>query len=1498
MNVGHKKNTLNYKSIFIKIFLLYLFTINLSYSEGTKIGSITEIDGEVIAITEDGDERILDVYDEIYLKDEILIGESSSATIQFDDNTTIVMKELTSLNVSEFEKSEAKQKFQAKVGKGKIIIETGAIAKNANGEMLIDLSNMSLGIRGTRFNANVKPNGNSEVALAEDSFGNVGQIEISSEGQSTSLTSTDQVIEVTETREIAQREQSEEEKQEFKSVNETLVKVSKIDENELTQQLEEKLAKGNLQDANNDGVVDESDVEAAKEIIKEEKKQKIDFIVENSNDENTTFLSDVIDQSDDQNIGETIEKIIETKDTLVEGVVGNLSDKDNEFITTSTSEGAGLIKEKIFETIVAKETDKSAEVLSKVMAKSDEATINSVINNITEKNTNEESKLSLKVMADFSEKSPEKLQILSETNKDQIDKLAVSAVEKASTSNEDANLIAKVVSVASDELANKVVEEVSKNNTAEKQDLSAKVLKAIVETQPNKIEIINEEIKDVVIKQTVEAVKTQQETETNIALEDDLTDAVAAIIVSTDNNTASKLIEEVSNIETETNLSLKVMSGISDKDSNKINDLAEINKESIDKLAEKAVQSAQSTKEDTELIAKVVAVASDEIANKVVEEVSKNNTSEKQDLSAKVLKAIVESQPSKIDIINEEIKDIVIKQTVEAVKTQQETETNIAIEDDLTDVVAEIIVSTDNDTASKLIEEVSNVETETNLSLKVISGISEKSAEKFTELAETNKDQVEKLTISAIQKAENTTEDSQRIANVVAIANDELANKVVEEVSKTAVEEKKSLSIKVLKAIVDTEPEKIESINEEIKEDLIEQAIEATKDQKEGNLIEEEDLTDAVTEIIVKTDTETAAKVIEEINEIDTETNLSLEVISGISEKDSGKLNELSDNNKEQMDELTKDAVQKAENTSEDSELIAQVVSVVNNDLVNVMIEEVSKVSIEEKQTLSAKVLQKIVETEPDKMEVISQDVKDVMIKQTVESAKNQKEGTGIEEEENFTDIVSEIIVNTNTETASKVIDEINEIDTETNLSLEVISGISEKDSGKLNELSENNKEQMDELTIDAVQKAENTSEDSQLIANVVAVVNDDLVNKVVEEVSKTSTEEKQTLSAKVLKAIVDTEPSKIENINEETKTTIIKQTLEAAKNQEEGQITDEENLSDVVADIVVKTDVDTASKIIEEVNNTETDTSLSLKVMSGISEKDSSKINELAENNKENIDKLTEKAIQSATSTDEDSELIAKVVSVANEEIANKVVEEVSKTSTDEKKDLSAKVLKAIVDTEPSKIEIINEDIKEKVIEQAIDAAKDQQENLNEGQTLSTDEDLTNVVADIVTKADNDTAVKVLETLNEAAEETDSKLSLNVVENLTKKDNYEEKIEILSVTSSVVDESINKVMEKAVEEATSESDIEKVKNIVENSKGTLSNKLIDSANKNEESKKKITEVIVDIVQENPEKAVEILEKNETTNTVTETIKTKIEKQEAVTTEDFEEVFETLISPN
>ena len=45
-------------------------------------------------------------------------------------------------------------------------------------------------------------------------------------------------------------------------------------------------------------------------------------------------------------------------------------------------------------------------------------------------------------------------------------------------------------------------------------------------------------------------------------------------------------------------------------------------------------------------------------------------------------------------------------------------------------------------------------------------------------------------------------------------------------------------------------------------------------------------------------------------------------------------------------------------------------------------------------------------------------------------------------------------------------------------------------------------------------------------------------------------------------------------------------------------------------------------------------------------------------------------------------------------------------------------------------------------------------------------------------------------------------------------------------------------------------------------------------------------------------KKVDIIEKNKNTNAVTETIKTKIENNEAITSEDFDQVFDTNISPN
>ena len=662
----HIKNTLNYFSCFIKI-ILFLSITSITFANENKIGSVTELNGAIVAINDKLEERDLLIHDPIFLNEEIFVTQGSSATIQFNDSTAIIMKELTSINVSEFENSKNNPKLKAELLKGKIVIESGSIAKKDDGEMIVSITTSSLGLRGTRIDVDLKPDGKSNISLAADSFGNVGSIDVTSGGQTSSITSTEQVLEISENSEATSRDKSEDEKEIEKSVSETLIQSSKIDENEITQQLQKKLEDGKLQDANNDGIVDESDIELAKEQITDEKKLKINFIVENSKDENTEFLSNLINQSDEKNTGEVIEKIIDTSDNLVEGVVENLSDKDNKFLTTTTSEGAGLIKEKIFETIVAKETDKSAAILSKVMAKSDDATVFSVINNITEKNTNQNSKLSLKVMADFSEKNSEKLESLAQNSADQIQKLTVSAVEEAASSQEDADLIGKIVSGASEEVINKVITEVTKNSTEEKQALSAKVMKTIVETNPDKMETLSDENKENIITQTIQAAKNQSEGTSTDDL--DLTNTIAEIISNSDSGTTSKILEELSNASqgTESKLSLEVVNNLTKQENyeEKMEILEVTNPSignSISNLIEDAVKNATS-EEDLELITSIAEKSKGTIGDKIINSADQNEASKEK--ITKIIVKIVEKNPEKaLEIINKNKSTNTVTETI------------------------------------------------------------------------------------------------------------------------------------------------------------------------------------------------------------------------------------------------------------------------------------------------------------------------------------------------------------------------------------------------------------------------------------------------------------------------------------------------------------------------------------------------------------------------------------------------------------------------------------------------------------------------------------------------------------------------------------------------------------------------------------------------------------------------------------------------------------------
>ena len=232
---NHNIKFLNYFSFIIKVLIFFIATLS-SKAEENNIGIVSEVIGVVIAINDELEERDLNVFDPIFSNEEIFTTENSSTTLQFNDDTSIIMKELTSLVVSDFENSKLDPEFKAKVSKGKIIIETGSIAKNKTGKMEVIINTSSLGLRGTRVSAALDPSGKLDVSLGKDNFGNVGLIELVSNNQSQSIFSTDQVIEISDGQ-INEREKSSEELNDEKISNEIFVNNSKINEEEVEIQL-------------------------------------------------------------------------------------------------------------------------------------------------------------------------------------------------------------------------------------------------------------------------------------------------------------------------------------------------------------------------------------------------------------------------------------------------------------------------------------------------------------------------------------------------------------------------------------------------------------------------------------------------------------------------------------------------------------------------------------------------------------------------------------------------------------------------------------------------------------------------------------------------------------------------------------------------------------------------------------------------------------------------------------------------------------------------------------------------------------------------------------------------------------------------------------------------------------------------------------------------------------------------------------------------------------
>ena len=157
----------------------------------------------------------------------------------------------------------------------------------------------------------------------------------------------------------------------------------------------------------------------------------------------------------------------------------------------------------------------------------------------------------------------------------------------------------------------------------------------------------------------------------------------------------------------------------------------------------------------------------------------------------------------------------------------------------------------------------------------------------------------------------------------------------------------------------------------------------------------------------------------------------------------------------------------------------------------------------------------------------------------------------------------------------------------ESKLSLNVMADFTEKNPEKLEFLFQNNEDEIQKLTVSAVEAAASSKEDAGLIAKIVAGANEQIANNVVGEVTKNSTDENRALSANVMKSIIDINPDKIDLLSNENKETIINQTIEAVKNQVDDKSNNNNDLSLLVANIIVNSSSDTALNILKNLNKT-----------------------------------------------------------------------------------------------------------------------------------------------------------------------------------------------------------------------------------------------------------------------------------------------------------------------
>ena len=121
---------------------------------------------------------------------------------------------------------------------------------------------------------------------------------------------------------------------------------------------------------------------------------------------------------------------------------------------------------------------------------------------------------------------------------------------------------------------------------------------------------------------------------------------------------------------------------------------------------------------------------------------------------------------------------------------------------------------------------------------------------------------------------------------------------------------------------------------------------------------------------------------------------------------------------------------------------------------------------------------------------------------------------------------------------------------------------------------------------------------------------------------------------------------------------------------------------------MIVKSDAETAAKVMEKVTTSVDNSGLALKVMASVSEKDEEKLEEISKKNENIVNKMIEKSIKDIKGSDSEIKLLSKVIAKSsNQKITEKLISETAKKSTSNKT-LMAKVATEIIKESKNQIQ------------------------------------------------------------------------------------------------------------------------------------------------------------------------------------------------------------------